>query len=39
MAVAGDDPSAKETVTAFLDDIGYDALDVGPLAEGRRFPG
>ncbi|MGW8362592.1 NADPH-dependent F420 reductase [Streptomyces wedmorensis] len=37
LAIAGDDASAKETVTAFLDSIGYDALDAGPLAEGWRF--
>jgi 8-hydroxy-5-deazaflavin:NADPH oxidoreductase len=24
-------------VTAFLDSIGYDAYDVGPLAEGWRY--
>lgn len=37
LAIAGDDHDAKETVTGFLDSIGYDALDVGPLAEGWRF--
>lgn len=37
LAIAGDDQRAKETVTSFLDAIGYDALDVGPLAEGWRF--
>jgi 8-hydroxy-5-deazaflavin:NADPH oxidoreductase len=37
LAIAGDDPDAKAAVTAFLDSIGYDALDVGPLAEGFRF--
>lgn len=37
LAIAGDDAGAKETVAAFLDDIGYDAYDVGPLAEGWRF--
>ena len=35
--VAGDDETAKNTVTAFLDAIGYDARDVGPLGEGWRF--
>ncbi len=25
------------TVTAFLDSVGYDAVDVGPLARGWRF--
>jgi predicted dinucleotide-binding enzyme len=37
LAIAGDDPAAKQTVTAFLDSIGFDALDAGPLAEGWRF--
>lgn len=37
LAIAGDDDGAKETVAAFLDSIGYDAHDVGPLAEGWRF--
>lgn len=37
LPIAGDDTAAKKTVTAFLDAIGYDALDVGPLAEGWRF--
>ncbi|MCX4470961.1 hypothetical protein OOK41_11685 [Micromonospora sp. NBC_01655] len=29
--------AAKAAVTAFLDTLGYDAADVGPLAEGWRF--
>ncbi|MGW4462152.1 NADPH-dependent F420 reductase [Micromonospora sp. NPDC004704] len=37
LAIAGDDPAAKAAVTAFLDAIGYDTVDAGPLAEGRRF--
>lgn len=37
LPIAGDDAAAKQTVTAFLDSLGYDALDVGPLAEGWRF--
>lgn len=37
LPIAGDDEEAKGVVTAFLDSIGYDALDVGPLAEGWRF--
>jgi len=38
LPIAGDDPAAKEAVTAFLDAIGYDAVDAGPLgAGGRRF--
>jgi predicted dinucleotide-binding enzyme len=37
LAIAGDDPAAKAAVTAFLDSIGYDAYDAGPLAEGWRY--
>lgn len=37
LAIAGDDDEAKKTVTTFLDSIGYDALDVGPLSEGWRY--
>jgi 8-hydroxy-5-deazaflavin:NADPH oxidoreductase len=37
IAIAGDDAAAKQTVTGFLDSIGYDAYDVGPLAEGWRY--
>lgn len=37
LAIAGDDAAAKAAVTAFLDSIGYDAYDAGPLAEGWRF--
>jgi hypothetical protein len=37
LAIAGDDAAAKRTVTEFLDSIGYDALDVGPLFEGWRY--
>jgi predicted dinucleotide-binding enzyme len=38
LPIAGDDMTAKATVTRFLDDIGYDAVDAGPLASGgRRF--
>ncbi len=36
ITIAGDD-SAKKSVTDFLDQIGYDAYDVGPLSEGWRF--
>ena len=35
LAVAGDDPAAKTLVRALLDRIGYDSLDLGPLAAGR----
>ena len=37
LPIAGDDAEAKAAVTRFLDDLGYDALDAGPLAEGWRF--
>jgi predicted dinucleotide-binding enzyme len=37
IAIAGDDPEAKAQVTQLLDDFGYDAYDVGPLAEGWRY--
>ena len=30
LPIAGDDATAKNTVTAFLDAIGYDAYDAGP---------
>jgi predicted dinucleotide-binding enzyme len=36
LAIAGDDADAKRVVTEALDAIGYDALDLGPLAEGWR---
>ena len=37
LAIAGDDYNTKKVVTGFLDAIGYDAYDVGPLAEGWRY--
>jgi 8-hydroxy-5-deazaflavin:NADPH oxidoreductase len=37
LPIAGDDPEAKAAVAAFLDAIGYDAVDAGQLADGRRF--
>ena len=37
LAIAGDDEDAKATVSALLDDIGYDTLDLGPLSEGWRI--
>ncbi len=36
LTIAGDDAQAKRAVTEFLDAIGYDAVDVGPLAESWR---
>ncbi|MFC0550611.1 NADPH-dependent F420 reductase [Planotetraspora thailandica] len=37
IAIAGDDANAKTAVTEFLDRIGYDTVDVGPLSEDWRF--
>lgn len=37
LAIAGDDEHAKQTVARVLDEIGYDTLDLGPLAEGWRI--
>jgi hypothetical protein len=36
LAIAGDDPEAKALVRGLLDEIGYDTVDLGPLAEGWR---
>jgi predicted dinucleotide-binding enzyme len=36
LPIAGDDAAAKEAVTRLLDQIGYDAVDLGPLSEGWR---
>ena len=37
LIIAGDDKDAKAQVTSFLDSLGYNTLDAGPLSEGRRF--
>lgn len=37
LAIAGDDTDAKAVVAALIDEIGFDVLDLGPLAEGRRI--
>ena len=37
LAVAGDDAAAKQQVVAFIDAIGFDVVDLGPLAEGWRI--
>src|SRR3954447_7152415 len=37
LPIAGNDEAAKRTVTEFLDSIGYDAHDVGPLAGAWRY--
>jgi len=40
LPIAGDDEAAKQQVTAYLDSIGYDAVDAGPVAESwRQEPG
>ncbi|MBO0788791.1 MAG: NADPH-dependent F420 reductase [Actinobacteria bacterium] len=40
LPVAGDDEAAKAQATAFLDAIGYGAVDAGPLSESwRQQPG
>jgi predicted dinucleotide-binding enzyme len=36
IAIAGDDPSAKSTATSLIEEIGFDVVDLGPLAEGWR---
>ncbi|GIF06603.1 NADP oxidoreductase [Actinoplanes siamensis] len=36
LPIAGDDSAAKLVVTEFLDKIGYDVVDAGPLAENWR---
>jgi predicted dinucleotide-binding enzyme len=35
LGIAGDDPDAVTTVSAFIDRIGYDAVPLGPLSGGR----
>jgi predicted dinucleotide-binding enzyme len=37
LAIAGNDDTAKRAVTELLTSIGYDAYDVGTLAEGWRY--
>jgi predicted dinucleotide-binding enzyme len=37
LPIAGDDAGAKQDAAAFLDSIGYDAYDAGPLSEGWRY--
>ncbi len=37
LAIAGDDPAAKATVTELLDQFGFDTVDAGPLKEGWRI--
>ncbi|ASO21288.1 hypothetical protein FHR81_002258 [Actinoalloteichus hoggarensis] len=35
--IAGDDGAAKAEVAALIDRLGFDVVDVGPLAESRRI--
>jgi predicted dinucleotide-binding enzyme len=35
--IAGDDDQAKQAVTEFIDQIGFDVVDVGSLANGRKI--
>jgi predicted dinucleotide-binding enzyme len=37
LAIAGDDADARATVAEFIDSIGFDVVDAGPLAEGWRY--
>jgi predicted dinucleotide-binding enzyme len=37
LVIAGNDPEARETVTALLDTFGFDTVDLGPLNEGWRI--
>lgn len=37
LAIAGDDEHSKRAVTDFIDGIGFDVVDVGPLSESWRI--
>ena len=37
LAIAGDDEAAKATVAGLIDQIGFDVVDLGPLAESWRI--
>lgn len=37
LPIAGDTADAKHQVAALLDNLGFDVVDAGPLAEGWRF--
>ena len=37
LPIAGDDDAAKTLVSTLLDELGFDAVDAGPLAESWRF--
>ena len=36
LPIAGDDAEAKQVVSSFIESIGFDVLDVGPLESGRK---
>jgi predicted dinucleotide-binding enzyme len=36
IAIAGDDASAKAAAASLIDELGFDVVDLGPLAEGWR---
>jgi predicted dinucleotide-binding enzyme len=37
IAIVGDNDDAKVQVAHFIDEIGFDAVDLGKLSEGRKF--
>jgi 8-hydroxy-5-deazaflavin:NADPH oxidoreductase len=37
IAIAGDHRAAKEQVASFIDTLGFDAIDLGKLNQGRAF--
>lgn len=37
LAIAGNDAAAKDAAAAFIDSIGFDVVDLGPLAEGWKI--
>ncbi len=37
LPLCGDDAAAKQVVAGLYDQFGFDTVDAGPLAEGRRF--
>lgn len=37
LPIAGDDAEARKVVAGFIDALGFDVVDAGPLSEGWRF--